>query len=31
MVNYFISKNVNILTSEYDGLQIYFDKDNKNF
>ena len=26
MINYFISKNVNILTLEYDGLKIYTDK-----
>ena len=31
MINYFISKNVNILTLEYDGLKIYTDKYSKNF
>ena len=31
MINYFISKNVNILTSEYDGLKIYTDKYSKHF
>ena len=31
MVNYFISKNVNILTLEYDGLKIYTDKYSKHF
>ena len=29
MINYFISKNVNILTLEYDGLKIYTDKYSK--
>ena len=31
MINYFICKNVNILTLEYDGLKIYTDKNNKHF
>ena len=31
MINYFISKNVNILTLEYDGLKIYTDKYSKQF
>ena len=31
MINYFISKNVNILTLEYDGLKIYTDKFSKHF
>ena len=31
MINYFICKNVNILTSEYDGLVIYTDKNSKHF
>ena len=31
MVNYFTSKNVNILTLEYDGLKIYTDKYSKHF
>ena len=31
MINYFTSKNVNILTLEYDGLKIYTDKNSKNF
>ena len=31
MINYFISKNVNILTLEYDGLKIYNDKYSKHF
>ena len=31
MINYFISKNVNILTLEYDGLKIYTDKYFKHF
>ena len=31
MINYFISKSVNILTLEYDGLKIYTDKRSKNF
>ena len=31
MINYFISKNVNILTLEYDGLKIYADKYSKHF
>ena len=31
MINYFISKNVNILTLEYDGLKIYSDRNSKNF
>ena len=31
MINYFISKNVNILTLEYDGLKIYTDENSRNF
>ena len=31
MINYFISKNVNILTLEYDGLKIYTDRHSKHF
>ena len=31
MINYFISKNVNILTLEYDGLKIYTYKYSKLF
>ena len=31
VMNYFISKNINILTSEYGGLKIYTDKNNKHF
>ena len=31
MINYFISKNVNILTLEYDGLKIYTDRYSKHF
>ena len=31
MINYFTSKNVNILTLEYDGLKIYADKYSKHF
>ena len=31
MINYFISKNVNILTLEYDGFKIYTDKYSKHF
>ena len=31
MMNYFTSKNVNILTLEYDGLKIYTDKNSKHF
>ena len=31
MINYFISKNVNILTLEYDGLKIYTYKYSKHF
>ena len=31
MINYFNSKNVNILTLEYDGLKIYTDKSSKHF
>ena len=31
MINYFINKNVNILTLEYDGLKIYTDKYSKHF
>ena len=31
MINYFTSKNVNMLTLEYDGLKIYTDKYSKHF
>ena len=31
MINYFTSKNINILTLEYDGLKIYTDKHSKHF
>ena len=31
MINYFTSKNVNILTLEYDGLKIFTDKYSKQF
>ena len=31
MINYFIGKNVDILTLEYDGLKIYTDKYSKHF
>ena len=31
MINYFTSKNVNILTLEYNGLKIYTDKHSKHF
>ena len=31
MINYFISKNINIVTLEYDGLKIYTDKNSKHF
>ena len=31
MIDYFISKNVNILTLKYDGLKIYTDKYSKHF
>ena len=31
MINYFISKNVSILTLEYDGLKIYADRYSKHF
>ena len=31
MINYFISKNVNVSTLEYDGLEIYTDKHSKHF
>ena len=31
MINYFIGKNVNLLTLEYDGLKIYTDKYSKHF
>ena len=31
MINYFTSKNVNILTLEYDGLKIYTDRYSKHF
>ena len=31
MINYFVSKNVNILTLEYDGLKIYTDKNSRHF
>ena len=31
MINYFISKNINILTLEYDGLKIFTVKYSKHF
>ena len=31
MINYFTSKNFNILTLEYDGLKIYTDRNSKHF
>ena len=31
MINYFVGKNVNILTLEYDGLKIYTDRYSKHF
>ena len=31
MINYFISKNINIFTLEYDGLKIYTDSKSKHF
>ena len=31
MINYFVSKNVNIFTLEYDGLKIYTDNKSKHF
>ena len=31
MINYFTSKNFNVLTLEYDGLKIYTDKYSKHF
>ena len=31
MINYFTSKNVNILSLEYDGLKIYTDRNSKHF
>ena len=31
MINYFIGKNINILTVEYDGLKTYTDKHSKHF
>ena len=31
MINYFITKNVNIFTLEYDGLKIYTNNKSKNF
>ena len=31
MINYFTSKNVHILTLEYDGLKIYTNKSSKHF
>ena len=31
MINYFTSKNVNILTLEYDGPKIYADRNSKHF
>ena len=31
MINYFVSKNVNIFTIEYDGLKIYSDDKSKHF
>ena len=31
MINYFVNKNINTFTLEYDGLKIYTDNKNKNF
>ena len=31
MINYFVSKKVNIFTLEYDGLKIYADDKSKHF
>ena len=31
MINYFVSKNINILILEYDGLKIYSDGKSKHF
>ena len=31
MINYFVSKNINIFTLEYDGLKIYSDGKSKHF
>ena len=31
MINYFVSKNINIFTLEYDGLKIYTNNKSKNF
>ena len=31
MINYFVSKNFNILTLEYDGLKFFTDKNSKHF
>ena len=31
MINYFVSKKVNIFTLEYDGLKIYSDNKSKHF
>ena len=31
MINYFVSKNINIFTLEYDGLKIYFYNKSKHF
>ena len=31
MINYFVSKKLNIFTLEYDGLKIYSDNKSKNF
>ena len=31
MINYFVSKNVNIFTLEYDGIKIYNDNKSKHF
>ena len=31
MINYFVSKRVNIFTLEYDGLKIYTDDKSKHF
>ena len=31
MINYFVSKNVNTFTLEYDGLKIYSDNKSKHF
>ena len=31
MINYFVSKNINVFSLEYDGLKIYTDNKSKHF